>query len=217
MALIYIRLPNETKEEFEARKAAGEARELEKRRQREAERAAKAAEREAKRAAKAAERQARIEARQAAADARREDREDRMKIRSERMATRQEGRTARVAERREASQIREQGKADSGYYSPEAVQYRQQTAQTAIESGAGVVEEALPYVAAAVAAGAGADVGEVLGAIGQAQPSDAAAAASTTTITTGAPDYSRYVPWLVGGAIVIAALYAFSGNKGSGR
>ena len=145
-----------------------------------------------------------------------------MRIRSERMATRQAGRTARVSERREASQIREQGKADSGYYSPEAVSYRQQTAQTAIESGAGVIEEALPYVAAAVAGASGAsgeDIQGLLGAIGGAQPTANAPTTTTTTTTavaTGDQGWSGYLPWIIGGAILLAGVYAFS-SSGSGR
>lgn len=54
----------------------------------------------------------------------------RLEARGARRAERQYGRTERTFARREASVVRNQGKADSGYWSPEAVSYRQQSMQT---------------------------------------------------------------------------------------
>jgi hypothetical protein len=67
--------------------------------------------------------------------------------------TRQDAKTARVEARHHARDVKAQGKADSGYWSPEAVSARQATVQAGIGAAADVAGQAI----GAFAGGGGGD------------------------------------------------------------
>lgn len=217
MALVYIRKPGESKEDFEARKAAGEQKEQERRDERERKRQQKAAEREAAKDARREDREDRIRLRQKAANDRREDREDRIRERqqgkTDRTQVRQQGRTDRAAERNEAAQIREQGKVDSGYWTPEADAKRQETAQKALET----VGDVAPYAALGIAAAVGGDkvdgLVEKLTGEGSAIDKLAGRTAETGAQAAVSDALKKATPWLVAGVLLVAGIYALSQGK----
>lgn len=188
---IVIRGLFESKEHYEARKAAAEARA-----------AARKEERAERRDERREDREDRQEARRAdreeARDARREDREDRMQIR-------QAPRRDRIA-----------AKDRAGYWTPEAVKARSASAATigaASANAAGVVGATVAgslgdgLDAAGDLLGEDKGLNDFLAGIG----GDVAEAGATAAVDEAV---KKAVPWLIGGGLLLVGLWAMSGNSG---